>query len=177
MKRHRWYRPGSARRGGSRKCVDCGLRRRIKKGTRTSWDFQVKAGEVWLSVAPPCDDVRTSPAVTPEPAPVRTDSPAVWPLVLADVIDILDETPPSVVEQLAMDMHARDVEGRRKYGTPLQVENGRNAAVDAYQEALDLTVYARQRWERQHTRAWCVIYEDALKLTARICAALMEEGR
>lgn len=58
------------------------------------------------------------------PTPSAT-APAVWDLVLAD-------------------MAARDAEGRRKYGTPLQPGNGRDALVDAYQEALDLVVYLRQ---------------------------------
>ncbi len=42
------------------------------------------------------------------------------------------------------DMAACDAEGRRKYGVPLQPHNGRDCLVDAYQEALDLTVYLRQ---------------------------------
>lgn len=119
------------------------------------------------------------PATTPEPPPTRTDSPAVWPLVIEDVLDHdrLDEVPTFTIERLVADMGARETEGRRKYGVPLQVENGRDAAVDAYQEALDLTVYARQQWERHHTRAWWCIYEDALKLAARICAGLVEAGR
>jgi hypothetical protein len=63
--------------------------------------------------------------VTEQPAPEPNDRPAAWDLVLAD-------------------MRARDAEGRRKYGTPLQPFNGRDALVDAYQEALDLAVYLRQ---------------------------------
>jgi hypothetical protein len=43
------------------------------------------------------------------------------------------------------DMKARDDFGRLKYGTPLQPFNGRSALRDAYQEALDLAVYLRQR--------------------------------
>jgi hypothetical protein len=42
------------------------------------------------------------------------------------------------------DMAARDAEGRRKYGVPLQPHNGRDALRDAYEEALDLCVYLRQ---------------------------------
>ena len=63
--------------------------------------------------------------VTPEPPPKANALPAVWPLVVAD-------------------MTARDNEGCRKYGTPLQPHNGRDALKDAYQEALDLAVYLRQ---------------------------------
>jgi hypothetical protein len=64
-------------------------------------------------------------ASEPEPAPVRNDRPAVWQIVIAD-------------------MQQRDATGRAKYGTPLQPFNGRDALVDAYQEALDLVVYMRQ---------------------------------
>ena len=37
-----------------------------------------------------------------------------------------------------------DKAGIVRYGTPLQAHNGRDALVDAYQEALDLAVYLRQ---------------------------------
>jgi hypothetical protein len=139
---------------------------------RGLWDGRHPAE--WSGGAEPA-----TPAVTPEPAPVKTDSPAVWLLVIDDVKSalVLEESPQRVRARLLTDMCARDAEGRRKYGVPLQVENGRNPAVDAYQEALDLTVYARQQWERHHTRAWWTIYEDALKLAARICWWLKEEGR
>lgn len=46
------------------------------------------------------------------------------------------------IELLAM--QERDRIGRERYGTPLQAHNGRDALVDAYQEALDLVVYLRQ---------------------------------
>ena len=42
------------------------------------------------------------------------------------------------------DMLDRDTVGRKRYGTRLQPHNGRDALVDAYQEALDLVVYLRQ---------------------------------
>lgn len=60
-----------------------------------------------------------------EPPPVPNDRPAVWDLVIQDIL-------------------ARDSAGREKYGTRLQPFNGRRALVDAYQEALDLVVYLRQ---------------------------------
>lgn len=61
----------------------------------------------------------------PQPAPQQNDLPAVWDLVIGD-------------------MQARDYVGLGRYGTRLQPHNGRDALVDAYQEALDLTVYLRQ---------------------------------
>ncbi len=69
-------------------------------------------------------------AVTPEPAPVPNDETPVWELVIAD-------------------MHARNAAGTAHYGTPLQPFNGRDALVDAYQEALDLCVYLRQEIEQR----------------------------
>lgn len=57
--------------------------------------------------------------------PTRNTNPAVWPLVVDDMV-------------------SRDAEGRRKYGVPLQPFNGRDPLIDAYQEALDLCVYLRQ---------------------------------
>lgn len=61
----------------------------------------------------------------PEPMPEKNIEPAVWDLVMLDIIE-------------------RDETGVQKYGTRLQPNNGRDALVDAYQEALDLVVYLRQ---------------------------------
>lgn len=60
-----------------------------------------------------------------QPNPTKNDLPAVWDLVLKDIAD-------------------RDQVGLQRYGTRLQPLNGRDALVDAYQEALDLVVYLRQ---------------------------------
>jgi hypothetical protein len=70
----------------------------------------------------------------PEPPPVPNESLPIWKLVIVD-------------------MHERDYIGRQKYGTPLQAHNGRDALVDAYQEALDLCVYLRQAIEERKHRA------------------------
>lgn len=61
----------------------------------------------------------------PQPEPAPNDRPAVWDLVIAD-------------------MRERDAVGAAKYKTRLQPHNGRDALVDAYQEALDLCVYIRK---------------------------------
>ena len=66
-------------------------------------------------------------------APLSIESPAIWGLVVAD-------------------MQARDRIGRERYGTPLQAGNGRDALVDAYQEALDQAVYLRQAIEERGVR-------------------------
>lgn len=68
-----------------------------------------------------------------QPPPKLNDSRPVWEMVIED-------------------MRARDHVGRERYGTPLQVHNGRDALVDAYQEALDLAVYLRQAIEEQRIR-------------------------
>ncbi len=60
-----------------------------------------------------------------QPKPKTTNDIPVWDLVIADMV-------------------ARDQLGRERYGTPLQAFNGRDALIDAYQEALDLVVYLRQ---------------------------------
>lgn len=68
---------------------------------------------------------------------------------------IQDQPPPKpnetrpVWELVVQDMMDRDHVGRQRYGTPLQVNNGRDALVDAYQEALDLCVYLRQAIEER----------------------------
>jgi hypothetical protein len=69
----------------------------------------------------------------PESKPVPNGSRAIWDLVIEDMRD-------------------RDHTGRAKYGVPLQAGNGRDALVDAYQEALDLCVYLRQAIEERETR-------------------------
>ncbi len=65
-----------------------------------------------------------------EPGPVSSTSRPIWELVVED-------------------MEERNRIGTEKYGTPLQAHNGRDALVDAYQEALDLAVYLRQAIEEQ----------------------------
>lgn len=47
------------------------------------------------------------------------------------------------------DMAARKRVGIERYGMPLQAFNGRDALIDAYQEALDLCCYLRQAIEER----------------------------
>jgi hypothetical protein len=58
----------------------------------------------------------------PDPVVGQVD---VYPLVIRDIAD-------------------RALSGKRTYGTYLQTHNGRDALLDAYQEALDLALYLRQ---------------------------------
>ncbi len=49
-----------------------------------------------------------------------------------------------VAELVHKDLESRIETGKKKYGERLTTHNGRDALVDAYQEALDLIVYLRQ---------------------------------
>jgi len=62
--------------------------------------------------------------------PIPTNSKPVWDMVIED-------------------MKARDNLGRERYGTPLQIDNGRDFLIDAYQESLDLVVYLRGEIEKR----------------------------
>ena len=75
--------------------------------------------------------LRQKGLIDDEPAPLPNGSTPIWDLVIAD-------------------MRERDRVGRERYGTPLQANNGRDALVDAYQEALDLVVYLRQAIEARN---------------------------
>ncbi len=59
-----------------------------------------------------------------EPSP-KKGSIDIWPLVLEDIKNRVEM-------------------GKKKYDTVLQSENGRDALMDAYQEAIDLVLYLRQ---------------------------------
>jgi len=50
----------------------------------------------------------------------------------------------NILELVQKDLQARSDMGSKKYGTPLFSHNGRDALMDAYQEALDLVMYLRQ---------------------------------
>lgn len=49
-----------------------------------------------------------------------------------------------VVDAVMLDFIKRSYVGKKKYGTLLMTGNGRDALMDAYQEALDLAMYLKQ---------------------------------
>jgi len=51
---------------------------------------------------------------------------------------------PNIPELVINDVFDKSQLGLKKYGTYLQGHNGRDALVDAYQEAIDLVQYLRQ---------------------------------
>lgn len=71
---------------------------------------------------------------TDQPLPVPNDNPSCHDLVIQDLKE-------------------RKEFGLRKYGQPLQAENGRSFLLDAYLEALDLTAYLRGLLEEEKKRA------------------------
>lgn len=52
---------------------------------------------------------------------------------------------PWIADIVKEDIEARKQVGIKRYGTPLQPFNDRNALVDAYEEVLDLACYLKQR--------------------------------
>lgn len=72
-------------------------------------------------------------ATNPPPKPGRGD---VW----LHIVEML--RPKGVPEDLIADMLARREKGIQTYGVPLQFGNGRDYALDAYEEALDCFAYA-----------------------------------
>ena len=84
-----------------------------------------------------------------QPPPTKTDTPEVWPLILSDLrAGYLVEQRGDLRERLIKACEARHEFGLKKYGTALQVENGRAPLADALDEALDLIAYTRQHLER-----------------------------
>lgn len=59
---------------------------------------------------------------------------------------------PSIQSLVRADLEEREQIGIQRYGTPLQAHNGRDALIDAYQEALDLACYLRQAIAERETR-------------------------
>lgn len=57
-----------------------------------------------------------------------------------------------VLDLVLADLRARAEAGKIKYGTYLMTRNGRDALMDAYQEALDLVMYLRQELEEKEER-------------------------
>lgn len=57
---------------------------------------------------------------------------------------------PDIQTMVMFDLAVRRETGISRYGTALQAFNGRDGLRDAYEEAMDLTVYLRQVLEEHH---------------------------
>lgn len=102
-----------------------------------------------------------------QPPPRPDTGPDLWPLVIADFEAMFPNVP-----GLCEAGRERDRIGRRRYGTPLQANNGRSAARDVTDELLDASVYARQAVEEAASddKEISALYVEALTLTARVFA-------
>lgn len=78
----------------------------------------------------------------PQPHPIPNDGPAVVVAAAAHVRAVLAVDRDG--RDLARILRLRSAIGRKEYGIELQAHNGRSAAVDALQEALDMLMYAKQ---------------------------------
>lgn len=106
-------------------CATCGGAGRVSCDDMGSEDMP----------CPACGKKAHPGATRPEPAPPPGERPGL----------------PVAHRLVIADLEAREAHGRAKYGAPLQPRNGRDAMVDAYQEALDLVAYLRQAiWERDN---------------------------
>lgn len=76
---------------------------------------------------------------TAQPAPIPVPNGMVVHDVAAAILEEFGHT------DIARDVRERGEYGARKYGTPLQVDNGRDPLADAYEEALDAFVYLAQQ--------------------------------
>lgn len=57
-----------------------------------------------------------------------------------------------IANLVQLDIEARAQKGEQTYGERLKPNNGRDALVDAYQEALDLAMYLRQAIEERKAK-------------------------
>ena len=80
--------------------------------------------------------------MTEQPAPIATDHPPAWGLVITDIRDHFQGFSPASGLVIA-DAQARDDIGRQRYGVPLTAFNGRDSLWDAYEEILDCCVYLK----------------------------------
>lgn len=107
-----------------------------------------------------------------QPPPKQNDAPAVWDLVILDVGKGFPHADPRRVEAVLADMRERDKIGRERYSTPLQAHNGRNARIDAYQEALDCVAYLRQCLEEDYDHDTRALYWQMLGVVMRLRARI-----
>lgn len=84
-----------------------------------------------------------------QPAPIPGDAPVlslILPAVEEEIKDLNNTSPfgPVYWRQLKVDLIARGLQGEQRYGRPLETNNGRDALIDWYQEAIDGLMYAYQ---------------------------------
>lgn len=75
-----------------------------------------------------------------------------------------DSDHPPIIDLVTRDLAARAIQGHAKYGCLLRGFNGRNALVDAYQEALDHAMYLRQLLYEEEWEPPVVPESDATRI-------------
>lgn len=81
-----------------------------------------------------------------QPNPV----PNVYRTIISEVGQMLQREEDPVAALVLQDAIERAEYGKLQYGTYLQPFNGRDAKMDAYEEALDLLFYLRQWYDETH---------------------------
>ena len=89
----------------------------------------------------------TNKLVTEQVEPTKNDSEPIWNKVIKTMI-------------------ARNEEGVRKYGTPLQAFNGRNSVIDCLQEGLDMVVYMHQWIDERNAMVMVLKHYAAIDMNA-----------
>lgn len=112
-------------------------------------------------------------ASTPQPLP-QPSKANVFPVVSNNLMDLWYQSGHETIPYIIADLEARADFGFKKYGTPLQAYNGRDALYDAYQEALDAIMYLGQaRMERGVTLPE-YIYQRAIDLAVDLRKLILE---
>lgn len=108
-----------------------------------------------------------------QPRPVESNHPASWDTVIRDLEKGYSGP---AIDVVFADIVNRDLTGLRKYGTRLKPHNGRDSLLDAYEEALDLTVYLKNA----HSEGAPVymLYREALRMAISIREIMLKrDGR
>jgi hypothetical protein len=106
-----------------------------------------------------------------QPLPVPTDGPGMHDLVIAD----LQPWNSSAHLRLAAELEKRRDLGMDRYGSLLQVHNGRDALRDLLEECIEGIVYARQAAIEGYDAAGLGIVERRLIAAATIAILLIDE--
>lgn len=94
----------------------------------------------------------------------RAGAVEVGPLVVADALGRGGFHSDEIVQAVAEDFRARIQLGIERYGHPLETHNGRDAALDAYQELLDSAHYLKQLHLETHNPRAQIAYWSVLGL-------------
>jgi len=92
------------------------------------------------------------------------------------------QPPPRAGEEIVLNLVIKDLQDRaevglKKYGTYLKTQNGRDALMDAYQEALDLAMYLRQAIEERGASSTDNIAGNAVMILMRDCQLATFRGQ